>query len=387
MKQHVTGKEHDFFAIVQPGFEDTAQRELAGLGITAFGDPVEGGIAFRTRLDGCFRVNLCSRTVSRVIMRLCRFRAERFNSLRSHAADFPWELHVKNGTALNFEVTAIKSRLYHKEGIEREFRKGIASRLGDFGIEAGSGHVAGEGRVQKIFVRFDDNICQVSLDTSGELLYRRGIKTGTAAAPMRETLAASILLEAGLPGYDLLIDPMCGSGTFSIEALGILLKKPPGSGRDFAFMNWPSYRPRSFDHMKKKLDEAGGDGAGKKILVLASDISPENMEIAEGNLARSGTAVHAETAVRDFFRDMVPVPPRQKALIVLNPPYGGRLKGINLNTLYRKIGETIRNAYPASGYAVISPSLEYEKIMSLSYDKKILFRNGGIKVAVIIKYV
>lgn len=385
IKQHVIAKECVFFAVVQPGFEDVAADELREIGVADGMRIVEGGIEFTGRLDACYRLNVCSRTATRVMMRIAEFKASNFVKLRTHACGIPWELHIKNGRSIVFSITCHHSRLYHTGRIEEELRGAISERLALYGLVPVFPDAAGGGDIpQTVFIRFDNDRCHVSLDTSGEPLYRRGYKTHGVEAPLRETLAALILRAAHAERYGMIIDPMCGSGTFAIEAAMMMRRSLPGLHRDFAFMQWPSFRPAAFQYLVRSL--SGGDAVSAPLpgTVVCSDIDDSALAAARENARQAGVQDAVLPEKRDFLREKIVIPPDVKALIALNPPYGRRLSSGDTGALYRRIGETIRG-YAGCGYAIIVPALDLEKTMSLSYDRKILFMNGGIRVAVIVK--
>ncbi len=396
IKQHLHAKDHDFFAVVHPGFEEVAEKELKSLGEITVLERSEGGILFRTGLETCFLLNLTSRTVTRFLMRLTEFRAENFRRLGKKVEEFPWELYLSGGSRIGISTRCRSSRLYHTERIGEELLAGIRRRLPAYALEVPGPGPREVPEAQRIYVRFDHNICTLSLDTSGELLHKRGYKTDISEAPLRETLAALILLEAKAENYDLVIDPLCGSGTFSLEAAGILTGKIPSPEREFAFMNWPSFKKSSFEYMKRKLAPEADKGSepirvlekenmgSEPIRVIASDIGEENVKITAGNLERAGLAPLVALSRTDFLKERIKVPEGKRSLLVINPPYGKRLSGSG-ESFYRKLGRVIRDNYAGSGYAIISPSLEHEKIMGLPYDRKILFMNGGIKVGLIVK--
>ncbi|MFH2002470.1 MAG: hypothetical protein ABIK28_22545, partial [Planctomycetota bacterium] len=247
IKQHIIGKPQRFLAVVQPGFEEVARKELKELGITDFDRIIEGGIEFTSRLGECYRINLASRTLTRLLMRVTSFMAMHFNTLKDRTSEIPWELYIRSGTHISFQVQSRKSRLFHQERIKEALYKGMSARLKEHGIKAGfydrSDKRAGTEGTQRLFVRFDKDKCRISLDTSSGFLYKRGRKKISAMAPLRETLASLILREAGWPDYDLLIDPMCGSGTFSLEAGEMILGRLPNLEREFIFKQWPAFRP------------------------------------------------------------------------------------------------------------------------------------------------
>lgn len=382
VRQHIKAKEHEFFAIVQPGFEHVALNELIERQIGKNHKITEGGIGFTADLLSCYRCCLITRSPSRLLMRLRSFRAENFHRFHKHIQAIPWELYIADGSHIAFAITARKSRLYHTKRLEQESFDAVAKRMASYGYLV-SGAAA---KSQTIFIRFERDICTVSLDASGGLLYRRGEKKFTTDAPLRETLAAMILLEAKLTDYDVLVDPMCGSGTFSIEAAGIADCSPPGFKRDFNFEHWPAFSEAAFNHLKKEITSTSALKA-KDLIILASDIDSRAVNAAEKNFSAAGSGIKISAPLKkDFLTDSIVLPPDKKCLLVLNPPYGGRLNAADdIRTLYKKIGNRIKEAYSACGYAIIAPGLEAEKALGLYYDRKIAFMNGGIRVAVLFK--
>ena len=387
IRQHINGREHAFFAVIQPGFEETAVRELREIGIESPLAMINGGAEFTSRLEGCYRVNLCSRTVTRVLMRVTTLRAKTFSQFYSRMVKIPWELYIKNGSKLSFSISSSLSRLYHTDGIESRCRSAIQARLGEYGIiHEFTDDVSGP-EAQKIFIRFHENICTVSMDSSGEALYRRGRKTLVSEAPLRETTAACLLREAGLDRYEIMLDPMCGSGTFTIEALEMMLGIQPGLEREFAFQGWPAFRPAAFNHLKQSLDAGAGTEAGERSFsVITADIDPAAVDLARKNLKAAGLASYSRISTSDFTRGRIQVPDDRQCLIVLNPPYGGRLSGFNVKETYRKIGSTIRQKYSSCGYLILTPDMETERALSLTWDKKIVFSHGGTGRGAIIRH-
>lgn len=384
VKQHIIARQHQFFAVVQPGFEQTAATELAALGIEHNVTVVEGGVEFTAKLEECYRVNMACRTISRVIMRIAEFKAVEKDVLRKKVAEIPWELYTRKNVSLLFAVTAKKSRLYHTGMIEGIFLEEAAKRLAAQGAEMffEEEPVVAERTEQKLIIRAHKDRFVVSIDSSGELLYKRGSKILSTDATLRETTAAALLLEADLEKYDGIIDPMCGSGTFTIEGLSILQGQVVNRDRKFAFFNWPAFKSRNFAYIKKEITQRNRDENRQQA--FAADSSGKVVDVAKKNILAAGFQGCCFLEAADFFSSQPQLPTGKKFLLVINPPYGSRLRD-NIKKNYRMIGETIRKNYSNCGYAVITPGVEYEKILALPYDKKILFMNGGIKVAVIIK--
>ena len=314
IRRHVIGKSQRFFAVTAPGLEPLCLGELESLGLT--GAAVEGGVEFSGRLQAAYLANLCLRTANRILMRVHEFRATSFRALAQEAASFPWELFIAPGTPLRIHVTTHHCRLHHSDAIAERVRNAITERLPEY--------CDADARMpQLIFIRGVDDRFTASLDSSGENLYRRGIKTHAGEAPLRETLAVAVLMLAGYSGEAFLLDPMCGTGTFSLEAALMAKHLPPGGHRDFAFMAWPGFRPPHWDFLKRTADAQAIRLSTPRI--MASDTNPLACQALEECVGRHGLADAVCVTCRDFFdidpRDLTDRP----GLIALNPPYGRRL--------------------------------------------------------------
>jgi len=389
VKDHVIGSRHEFFAVLQPGFEEAAGRELQAMGIRDFKSTTVGGITFFAKLSDACRVNLGAGTLSRLLLRLFHFKASGFKEFHDKIAACPWELYLPDKAPLAFSISAGRSRLWHSGRLEGESLAAIQARLAVYGREVfpvQNKMSVTPVKEQAVFIRLDHDRCQVSLDTSGELLYRRGYDKYSAEAPLRETLACAILKAAAIERYQVLLDPFCGSGTFGLEAGLIFSGRPCNLNRHFAFESWPAFKPGAFQFLREQLaaELKKRIPAGTKN-IYCSDIAQKAVRTTLRNLEVMGLETVLQVSHKDFFKLPAPTIDPSRVLLVLNPPYGARL-GNQADTisLYRRIGEKIRRDFSGCGYAIIVPGLELEKTLSLPYDKKILFRNGGIPVSVLI---
>lgn len=267
IKRHVTGREKEFFAATSPGLESLCLDELKNLSLTgeAIIEP-EGGVRFTGRIPDCCSANLNLRTANRILMRIGEFKATNFMQLEKRLSDFPWELYLTAGQLPGLRVAAKLSRLYHKDAVSDIFSRSIGKRLAR---NSASSAVKDPSIKQQIFVRISNDRVSISIDSSGELLYKRGIKKHRATAPLRETTAAAILRLSGYDGSEPLLDPMCGSGTFSLEAAMIAQNIPAGRFRNFAFMNWPCFAPQTWEYLKRKAES--GIKLISSPLIFASD--------------------------------------------------------------------------------------------------------------------
>jgi len=221
----------------------------------------------------------------------------------------------------------------------------------------------------------------LSVDSSGELLHKRGIKLHAARAPLRQTIAAAALMLAGYTGAEPLIDPMCGSGSFSLEAALMAQRIPPGWYRNFAFMNWPSFQPGRWKHLRRSAE--------KKLVtittpaIFASDRDDQAANALKENLNRHGLANAVSVSARNFF-DFAPTElTHRPGLVALNPPFGRRMGSRKeSDDLFADICLWLKQAYRGWKFALIAPRI--------SLIDKVPFRSaahilplGGIKVALL----
>ena len=381
VKIHVSAKEHVYFAVVQPGFEHTLAAEMSSMGLNVSPEKIEGGVEFTGRIDDLFRACLSLRGASRVVMRLASFRSSVFHKLEKDIEEFPWELYLPCNCRPVFRTTASKSMIYHTEKLEGIIAEGINRRMSLHSMPEFFSRPAPE-IPQTLIIRNYRDRCAISLDASGALLHKRCGEKHVTAAPLRETTAALILMEAGIKGYDVLFDPMCGSGTFSLEAAGIFSGALPAAEREFPFFAWPCFRPRHFAYMKTTLAGKGGDMSGR--LIITSDADPDAVEAACRNVP-DRLKDYVKPEVMDFFNLREDAAAGKRALVVLNPPYGKRIDQSNTISLYKITGEKLRGEFSGCGYAVIVPGVEAERAFACGHHRKVLFMNGGIRVAVLFR--
>jgi putative N6-adenine-specific DNA methylase len=320
IRRHVVGRGHRFFAVTAPGIEPLCRRELAALPASVKDATVRpGGVAFSGRLDACYAANLNLGTATRILMRIADFRAANFGSLEKKAGAVPWELYLQHRRGLAVEVTVRKSRLYHSAAVAERIRRAAENRLSC----TLDGPSAGTRPGQRLFVRGIDDRFALSLDSSGEPLYKRGIKTHGGRAPLRETLAAALLRLIGYDGSQVLLDPLCGSGSFALEATLTALRIPPGWYRDFAFSGWPAFRPRQWRHLRRQC------GAHRRPVSAARIVASDRDRTAVAALRRTvenfGWSQTIETAWRDFFSFAPADLTNPPGCVVINPPYGRRM--------------------------------------------------------------
>ena len=296
----------NLFAVCSPGLETAVARELGAIAGVRDARTTPGGVDFEGDFATLCRANLCLRAASRVLVRVGDIDASDFPKLERSAANLPWEPFAAKPVRVTWAVTVRKSRLYHTGA--------IAERIGR-SMKVTSDPSAPELHV---VVRGEQDRFTISVDSSGELLHRRGYRLETAKAPLRETLAAGVLALAGWDPLTPLGDPMCGSGTFVIEAALLALSRAPGLMRRFAFQDWPQFSAPRF---AKIVDELRRRENRSSPLLWGSDRDAGTIAAATRNAERAEVLPD----VRFACVDIAQVKPSAPGLIVCNLPYGRRL--------------------------------------------------------------
>ena len=373
---------HRCFAVTAPGLEPLCAAELrALLGRAAAPEP--GGVAFEATDEELYAANLWLRTASRVTVRLAEFTAGSFRELEGHARRVPWGAVAERDQPLRLRVTCRKSRLYHSDAVAERVAAAVAYQLGGetpYTTAGGEGDEADEeGDAQLLVVRFLHDHCTVSADSSGALLHRRGYRQAVGRAPLRETLAAGLLLASGYDGSAPLVDPLCGSGTIPIEAALIARRLAPGRRRRFAFERWPGFDGRVWDALLAGADDAARPRASHPI--LASDRDAGAVDAALANAERAGVAGDV-TVARHAVSD-APAPPGP-GWLVTNPPYGKRVgEEAALRDLWARLGQWARVRCPGGQAALLAPDPALGRQLGLPLRPALRTANGGLPVQVL----
>lgn len=354
------------YAITAPGLEPITGAELEALGHSIRSET--GGIAFQADPTQLVTANLELRTASRILVRIAQFDARAFHDLELRAKRIPWEAYVARGTAVRFRVTSHKSRLFHQDAIAQRMMESVEHRVG-----------AGGSGEQLFVVRIAHDNCIVSADSSGALLHRRGYRIEAGQAPMRETLAAAMLLGIGWDGSEPLLDPFCGSGTIPIEAGLIARRIAPNLDRgekgEFACLRWPAFDKASVGLVLDRARENVLPALG--VPITGSDRDGDVILAARANAARAGLTgidfqVQSLSAV---------VPPDAPGWIVTNPPYGVRIgEQKRLRALYAQLGNLMRTRFAGWKLAMLEYQREIRRFTGLTMEERLATRNGGIRV-------
>lgn len=372
-----------FFAVTSPGLESLVAGELRRLdylpgattgATTDHSNELEGGVEFSGDIRALYRANLRLRTASRVLVRLGEFRAVGFYELRKKATRLPWERYLHPGQPVSLRVTCRKSRLYHSDAVAERILGAISDRLNHLSPAQPYDEDSASGEVQLVVVRFLHDIYTISIDSSGAGLHRRGYRQAVAKAPLRETLAAGMLLAAGWDLAAPLIDPFCGSGTVAIEAAMLANAQPPGLERKFAFMNWPGFDPTIWQQLCRSTTSLS---PSPKPLIHASDRDAGAIKMAQENAARAGVGDFIEFKQQAFSA----ITPVGRGWVVTNPPYGVRVSAAqDLRNLYAHLGDVLRKQCPGWHYAILCNDDKLLAQLRLAETGRLQLVNGGIPV-------
>ena len=363
------------FAVAAPGLEPFVAQELEALGIKG-GQVVDGGVEFSAIRRQLYKANLHLRTGSRVLVRLAQFRAISFAELEKQSRSIPWETVIERGASVALRVTCRKSRLYHSDAVAERIARDLAER---FDAKASTtSDDDGEAEAQLIVVRFDHDRCTVSADSSGAHLHQRGYRTSVTEAPMRETLAAALVMASGWDQRSPLYDPFCGSGTIPIEAAMMAANIAPGSLRDFRFTQWPGFNQSVWDEVRASATKSQKRDALPSI--SGSDRSAAAIRAARDNAQRAGVAEIIELEkldVEEAGYDQL------HGWVVSNPPYGVRLGDAReASNLMSQFGEVLRQRFAGWNVGLLAPN-QLDRVLGFRLESRAKTTNGGLRVQIL----
>ena len=322
-------EEFEIFLAAPPGLEPTLLAEMRGKGFKQ-PKPVPGGVVTRGGWPEVWRANLWIRGTGRVLARIDQFRVTHLAQLDDRARRVPWAEILRPDIPFRVEATCAKSRIYHSGAAAQRIETAIRETLR-----------APHSPDAEILVRarIENDICTISVDTSGEPLHKRGYKEAVNAAPIRETMASLFLQACGYTGTEPVVDPMCGSGTFVIEAAEIAARLNPGRNRHFAFEHLASFDAEAWQHMRavKRQGETAFRYHG-------TDRDAGAITMCRANAERAGVAEFTEFRQATISELTPPAGP--PGLVIANPPYGTRLgDGKELTPLYRALGQVLKTRF------------------------------------------
>ena len=354
------------------GLEQVLAGELHDLKIGEI-EVLRRGVSFSGTLEDMYKVNMHCRTAISVLKQIGAFafhtREEFYEQMKSIA----WEQYFQVSKSLVITSVATRSELFsHTLYLAQLTKDAIADHFREVCGERPT--VSKDEADIRISVYVNGDNCIVSLDSSGEPLFKRGYRRQGGEAPLNEVLAAGLILLSGWDKAGAFIDPMCGSGTFSIEAALMARNIAPGSlGRSFSFEHWTDFNAELWSSV---VQEARRQIVNNNLNIWASDINPKAVELTRKNIMEAGLLGQIKLQRTDFFRFS---PPNAPGWIILNPPYGQRLKYDDLAQYYKRIGDTLKTLYPGYKAGIISSDISSIKSIGLKSLSRTTVFNGALE--------
>lgn len=369
IEQSLSQAPFEIFLSTPPGLEAWLYQEVVAAG---FATPVQlrGGVSISGGWDTVWQANLILRGATKVLVRIGGFRAFHLAQLDKRARKFPWGDILTKDAAIKVEVTTNKkSKIYHAGAAVERIERAIAEEFGAKVVESVT-----DAQVV-IKARIDDNFVEFSVDTSGDSLHKRGHKQGVGKAPMRETMAAMALLGCGYTGDEPVLDPMCGSGTFLIEAAEIARGMMAGRARSFAFERLANYDAGAVQAIKDewKMRETPHQFYG-------SDRNVNVIGFATDNASRAGVGDICQFAPIQL--SQITRPDGPPGLVIVNPPYGARIgKKKDLQALYTAFGAVMKERFTGWRVGMITSDRDLAAATKLPFHPQSPpIAHGGLKV-------
>lgn len=354
------------------GLEDVLADELRSLGA----QNVSAGrrmVSFEGDKEMMYRANLCCRTALRILKPIVKFTADNTDALYEMTKEFDWTSVLSVDGTFSVDPVVNSEIFTNSLFVTYRVKDAIVDFFKDrFGADKRPGVRLHDADVM-INVHIDENRVTLSLDSSGESLHKRGYKVAQTEAPINEVLAAGIILKSGWKGDRPFVDPMCGSGTFLIEAAMIAANINPGVYRhSFAFERWPDFDEELFE----QLYNDDSDECEVNVPIIGADISPKAIAIAEKNVKQAGVARYVQLEIKPLSRwEEAP----EDGVLVTNPPYGERISVEDMEGLYSLLGTKLKHVFKGYHSWVIGYKDEYFNRIGLTPSLKMPVQNGGLE--------
>ena len=355
------------------GMEGMTGRDLKHLGMKDVRVMDVGGATFEGDFADAFRANLWLRTCDRIMLVMKQFEARSYEELFQGVKGIEWEKLLPEDAAFPIRAKCVKSQLMSPSDVQKIAKRAMVERMKaaygkDWFSETGVGF--------QIDVSIRNDVVTVAVDSSGEPLSKRGYRTWNGEAPLRETLAAALVLQSGWHPWQPLYDPCCGTGTILIEAAFIALGRAPGLTRKFAMEAWPCVPVEALNAVRREARLKYEEGSKRALNIAGSDIDPEAIELARRHLKQAGLAGRIELEVRDM-RDVNR--PGEPGTFIANPPYGERLDNTRAaHAVARQLGQ-LQSRHPGWRLCAFSADIGFEREYGRRAARRRRYYNGRIE--------
>ena len=363
-------EEFELVAKTFHGLEEVLAKELTELGASN----IEIGnrmVAFTGDKALMYKANFCLRTAIRILKPIKHFKANNADEVYDNIKAIPWENYLDNSKSFAIDAVVFSNEFRHSKFVAYKVKDAIVDYFRDKTGDRPSVRINNPDVLLNIHIAEDR--CTLSLDSSGESLHRRGYRQEAVEAPLNEVLAAGMILMTGWKGECDLIDPMCGSGTIPIEAALIARNIAPGVFRkEFAFEKWVDFDQDLFDSIYN--DDSQEREFNHRI--FGYDNNPKANEIAIRNVKAAGLSKEIILKLQPFQQFEQP---KEKSIIITNPPYGERISTNDLLGLYAMIGERLKHAFAGNDAWILSYRDECFDQIGLKPSVKVELYNGALE--------
>ncbi len=365
---------NNYIAKTLAGLEPVLADELRALGATDL-SVLRRAVTFSGDQAMLYNANIWLRTAVSVLQPLRSFSFKTKEDFYEQMKEQAWHELFAPDKTISVIATAYDSDVFNNTMFLAQLGKdAIVDRF--YEAHGRRPDVDTAGANVRIVVNVHEDQCKVSLDSSGEALFKRGYRRAGGRAPINEALAAGLIRLAGWDMKSPFLDPMCGSGTFSIEAAMMSANMAPGADRrQFGFCQWNDYDHDLFQSLREAAREKQ---TPLKVPVIASDIKGMMLDLTRQNAMNAGLLGSVQVRKQDFFAYH---PKEKNGLVMLNPPYGHRMTERDTRALYIHIGDTLKNRFQGYTAGVISADLDAMKHLGLKPKHKFQVFNGPLKAA------
>ncbi|MCD6041541.1 MAG: hypothetical protein K0R40_1144 [Burkholderiales bacterium] len=357
-----------FFATAPRGLESLLQGEISSLGAKN-AVVVPGGVSFEGGWEVCYRANLWSRIGSRVLWKVADFSYRDEADIYAQSKKIHWPQHFDVGRTLRVNVTAQKSPLKSLEFATLRIKDAVCDRFRDvLGKRPNVERAAPDVRVHAFL---EKDKATLYLDTSGEPLFKRGWRAGQGEAPLRENLAAGIIMLAGWQPAEPLLDPMCGGATLLSEAAAMARGRAPGAKRGFGFEKLSAFDARLWESIRQEKKEPA------ECRLYGSDNDADALKAARRNLAEAGVERWVSLEQADVLERAAPA---AAGVMVANPPYGERMGSADeLAAFYPRLGDALKKRFTGWRCFIFTADLRLPKLIRLEPSRRTPLWNGAIE--------
>lgn len=362
----------EYFATVARGLESLAAEELTAIGATDIA-PGFCGVSFQGDRELLYRVNLWARLPFRVLVKLGDLPSIDDDELFASIQSIDWGQYLTPDLTMAVTVTGKNTQLNHSHFTAVQVKRAItAQQTQQFGERS---NVDIDDPDVRINVHIEQDLCSVSLDSSGSSLHRRGYREAVGDAPLKESLAAALVKMSGWTPDLAFVDPLCGSGTLPLEATMQALNIAPGVFREsFGFERWLDFDPDVFDRLLKAAE--ANERKDLKLTIVGSDRNYDVIQQARSNALKSGVGSYIDFSVRELAAVEAPT---DSGIVLCNPPYGERLgRGEDLGTFYKLLGDILKNRFRGWTAYVLSGNKELAKSIGLRSAARTAVYNGTL---------